>query len=59
MHTQVDPYSGYSLLTEALNVALCLEDSEDCSKNNANKTDVIFIKNDCGEKDKMFYDKIH
>ena len=37
---------------KALNVALsyCLEDNKDCSKNTPNKTDVIFIKSDYGEK---------
>ena len=52
VYAQADPYNGYSLITEALNLALsyCLKDSKDCGKNSPNKTHVIFIKGDYGEE---------
>ena len=56
VYSQADPYNGYSLSTEALNVALsyCLEDSKGCSKTSPNKIYVIFIKDDKAKKVKCF-----
>ena len=52
VYAQVDPYNGYFLSTEALNVDLsyCWEDSKDCSKNSPIKTNVIITKDDYAEK---------